>query len=419
MSFVFNIIDPDNVSDTLLPKNDYYEDLSPYSDNSTLYGYDNSSIAYGYDNSSSSSYGYGEDKGEYGGYGDSAYESDSYGGYGGEKKDYGDDFYYGAMSVAVLTLLLVVVLEAILHRVDMIAIGNPFNQAVLDAVYRECTYKTCRLLCLGVWFLFIGMTCSLTLRLFFLFYSLFNYIVAVLGIVELGVYIMSLYYEYDKNKKAVFADVHFLLFYTDIFNALQAVLQAYFTRSMSKSLWVRTEELELDHYVEIREEYDRVREELYGVDADGNVQIKHQWTALFHWLFQWKLKARYNDLAVQVRFHELRVYFLQAYHLPLKFKVSDYLMRSEESVLVSLVHISPAAWLWLTALCNVLYFFGGLFANATSDAETSAHFYSIIFFIGMFLFIAVSLLLDYHMRQIFNRIMYVLAYDWRRCFLAA
>jgi len=165
MSFVFNIIDPDNVSDTLLPKNDYYEDLSPYSDNSTLYGYDNSSIAYGYDNSSSSSYGYGEDKGEYGGYGDSAYGSDSgYGdaGYGGEKKDYGDDFYYGAMSVAVLTLLLVVVLEAILHRVDMIAIGNPFNQAVLDAVYRECTYKTCRLLCLGVWFLFIGMTYSLS-----------------------------------------------------------------------------------------------------------------------------------------------------------------------------------------------------------------------------------------------------------------
>jgi hypothetical protein len=240
--------------------------------------------------------------------------------------------------------------------------------------------------------------------------------VAVLGIVELGVHIIQQFHTFDKDRKAVFADIHFLLFYTDIFNAFQAVIQAFATKRVSNRLWVNTEELELDHYVEIREEYDRVHEELYGVppnmDSSSSGRHEHQTqnhptrrSGFLNSIFRPGLRAKYKQLLLQVRFHELRVNFLRAYKLPLKLKVSDYLMRSESSVLVSMVHISPTAWIWLTAVCNLLYYLAGIIVQATGDSNASATFFSIAFFIGIFSFIGISLMVDAHMQWILNRIM--------------
>ena len=115
------------------------------------YGYENNSMtsSYGYgDNYTTSAgggyndtyHGYGGE--EYGYYGGSSSSSSSYSSssYSSDPKPttyYGDNFSYGAMSVAILTLGLVVVVEFVLHRIDHSAIGKPFYQAVLDAVYRE------------------------------------------------------------------------------------------------------------------------------------------------------------------------------------------------------------------------------------------------------------------------------------------
>lgn len=108
-----------------------------YVNGTTTFGSSGGYSSSSYNESSSSSYGYGDNSSSYNdyGYGD-PYASSSYG--YGEKKEYGEDFTYGAMSVAVVTLGLVIVIEAILHRIDMSASGKPFYQAVLDAVYREC-----------------------------------------------------------------------------------------------------------------------------------------------------------------------------------------------------------------------------------------------------------------------------------------
>ena len=116
----------------------------------SAYGYDNmTSSSYGYDNYTISGYNdtsyYGGD--EYGYYGsDGNYGSSSSGGYSSSSYSsepkpttyYGDNFSYGAMSVAILTLGLVIIVEFVLHTIDHSAIGKPFYQAVLDAVYREC-----------------------------------------------------------------------------------------------------------------------------------------------------------------------------------------------------------------------------------------------------------------------------------------
>jgi len=84
--------------------------------------------------------------------------------------------------------------------------------------------------------------------------------VATLGIVEFGVFLWGKYGTINKDIKTKFADVHFALFCTAILNALQYSLTSIVSTRLSNGLWVKTEQLELDHYVEIREEYDRVQE---------------------------------------------------------------------------------------------------------------------------------------------------------------
>jgi hypothetical protein len=234
-------------------------------------------------------------------------------------------------------------------------------------------------------------------------FSLFH-LVATLGIVEFLLHIVAEYHEdYDKSKKQVFADFHFLLFYSAILNAFQSVLLAFWATRISRKIWVETEMLELNHYVEIREEFQIVKEELESMrrsrgksnnnkktlnqstqntttkndnssnntDDDNNrmhhhelaedmVGIANLWqTAMDRFRYP-ALKRRYDALLLQIRFHELRIHFLQSYKLPLKLKISDYLIRSEKHVLIHLVHISIVAWLLLTGVVNSLYFILGM-----------------------------------------------------------
>lgn len=265
---------------------------------------------------------------------------------------------------------------------------------------------------------------------------------ATLGVVELFIHLLQEYSSgIDKDKKALFADIHFMLFYTAIFNAFQSVLLAVLTRHISNKMWVRTEELELSHYVELRIEYENVHKKLYGhapmktnsrssntntnksqpeqqqenqTQQASNVINDNQsccqsingfCRGLLHTMRYPQLKSRYNELLVQVRFHELRVHFLQAYDLPLKLKVSDYLMNSEQHVLTHLVHVSTSAWLWLTGLVNVLYFVTGMIVDTTGNSESAATALSIIFFLGMVLGVAASVLVYHRMKYIFMRIM--------------
>jgi len=61
------------------------------------------------------------------------------GGEGGEGEEEGEDINveYGALSVAVLTIGLILVVEVIRHRIDHAANGRVFAQAVLAAMYSE------------------------------------------------------------------------------------------------------------------------------------------------------------------------------------------------------------------------------------------------------------------------------------------
>jgi len=59
---------------------------------------------------------------------------DDKGGKGGKSESQVD---YSALSVAVMTLGLIMMVEVIRHRVDHAAVGRPFFQSVLETLYME------------------------------------------------------------------------------------------------------------------------------------------------------------------------------------------------------------------------------------------------------------------------------------------
>lgn len=255
--------------------------------------------------------------------------------------------------------------------------------------------------------------------------------VSTLGIVEFAVWIMQSYIAYDKTKKAVFADVHFGLFYTAVLNAIQTCLVAFFATRVAMYQWCRTETLELNHYVEVREEFDRIRRKLErihnggkkggkegaaGGDADADAEaviegddafdVHPTFVGIWDRIRHPYLKSKYNQLLVQVRFHELRVHFLQTYNLPLKFKVSDYLMRSQLNVLVRLVCVSVIGWLLLTGVANLLYFVMGVSAYFQEDPELVGSVMTWILVSAMAGFIIITVMLYTKMKFVFSSIMH-------------
>lgn len=254
---------------------------------------------------------------------------------------------------------------------------------------------------------------------------------ATLGIVEFFLHLLAEYYpNYDKERKQVFADVHFLLFYTAILNALQTVLTAVVTTQRSKRLWVETEMLELHHYVEIREEFQRVKQQLELLNdkhSSGSSSFAHEssttiiselafefdqrsflrvWRTLVDRIRYPTLQRKYNQLLTQIRFHELRVHFLEAYSLPKKLKISDYLIRSEKDLLVQMVRVSTVAWLLLTgAVCLVYYVLGMVFYKYKSEKLVGKALIW-IFFSSVAVFVLVSWLVSNKMKSIFRSIMH-------------
>ncbi|GAX10646.1 hypothetical protein FisN_14Lh152 [Fistulifera solaris] len=290
---------------------------------------------------------------------------------------------YSVLSVGVMTLGLIMIVEVVRHKIDHAAGQRPFPKAVIQGVYSE---------------------------------------LATLGIVELLLFMLSKYYtDLDKEKYLVFADIHFALFYTAILNAFQSVILAVVSHRVARQIWVETEMLELSHYVEIREEFDQVKAAMkemgaqsdlglssreIQMDEDDSAFTTKRFFRSFMDRFRYPtLRRKYNELLIQVRFHELRVHFLQAYNLPLTLKVSDYLLESQQHVLLKLVHVSSIAWTLLTGAVNVMYYVLGIVSYKVSDSTIVGTALIWIFFWSMALFVVIAAVVYRKMESIFKKIM--------------
>lgn len=176
--------------------------------------------------------------------------------------------------------------------------------------------------------------------------------------------------------------------------------------------------MDIDHYIHIRREFDRLKETVkasgwgsnHGDDSAG--AAPSCWSSFREALHDAAFKVRHpglyrrrKQLLLPIRFHELRAHFIDANDLPSKFKVSRYLKRSLTAVLLDFVHISSAAWILLMATANLIQFLAGVILNATSDSLVVEKFLTVFFFAVMILFVVAALVLYFKMRSIFSNML--------------
>ena len=289
---------------------------------------------------------------------------------------------YTVLAVVILTLALILVIEVLRHKLDEWASGNPFFKTVLELMYRELT---------------------------------------TLGMVECVIYLLHKYWaDFKLEYEVVFVDIHFMLFYTAVINAIQSSLVRVLTTRLTNKQWTMTEDIDIYHYVAIRKEFDRLEEQCQlDMSMPTSVHDSNNGSDLFpgnrkHFRSMFKdiafrirhpyLSSRKKALIVPVRFHELRAHFIESNNLHPKFKVSPYLNLSLTSVLLEFVHISSAAWIMLMASANILYFLSGAILDATGYTGSVTTFMVSVFFSVAALFVVLQFFITMKMKSIFSHI---------------
>lgn len=230
------------------------------------------------------------------------------------------------------------------------------------------------------------------------------------------------YGDMNKNVKQVFAKVHFTLFYVAIINALMSCLLYFCAMHFANKHWIRLETVDVDHYVAIRKKFDALEEQLNNMNvlSDGNNTAMNNQSSkssnekppaanpllLFDKSnYRHLLNAKYRKLLVQVRFHELRLHFIESNDLDPRFRVSSYLQLCMNDVFKSLVRISTFAWLILLAFTNLLYFVMSVIVAETDDQNAPGTALSYIFVGFTVGFVLVSFMIAKKIKKIFFEIM--------------
>lgn len=224
---------------------------------------------------------------------------------------------------------------------------------------------------------------------------------------------MHKYWEqFNYHVEATFVDVHFTLFYTALFNALQGCLIRIIAGWRTDS-WTQTEDIDVGHYVAIRKEYDRVDRKLKAIDGEfGNViksdesylgRLRAACKLAKNRIRHPRLSRRRNELLVPIRYHELRTHFLETNDLPSSFKVSHYLKRSLTSVLLDFVHINAAAWIALMATANMIYYFAGVLIAKTRNEKSAGWFLAGCFVVMVVGYIILSVVMSMKMEKIYSQ----------------
>ncbi len=224
---------------------------------------------------------------------------------------------------------------------------------------------------------------------------------STLGIVEATVFLVHHYYsDLNLQVERVFAEVHFTLFFVAIINALMSSLLYFLAARVADEQWDKHETVDIDHYVVVRKNFDAMEEQMKAIDdyAQGGIR-----------LLMANLKkltdSKYRDLLVQVRFHELRVHFIESNDLDPRFRVSKYLKLCMNDVFKKLIEISTFSWLMLLAATNLLYFVTGVIAASDKGQKSIGITLSWVFIGYAVIFVVISYFISIKMKKIFYKIM--------------
>ncbi|GMH79263.1 hypothetical protein TrLO_g14979 [Triparma laevis f. longispina] len=280
--------------------------------------------------------------------------------------------------IGVLTVTLVIFVETLRHQLDRSVQGHAFATNVVEHCYRELT---------------------------------------TLGIVEFGIFIIHKTapwadgrdgsFKLSLEVEEKFAQAHITLFLTAVLYAFHMCLIAFISFHLS-GRWNEIEKMELDHYIEVRHAFERIKEDLKitARDFDDMATLKDK-TALYLWS---PIKARrYDRLLEQIRFHELRAYFLAANNLPKDFQLSVYLNQCQCNVLIHLVELSTSTWMFLLIILTLFFYFATMEVslNTASEPVPNLPITGFLTFEGGCCFVlALGILLKFKMDSIYKTMMY-------------
>ncbi len=181
--------------------------------------------------------------------------------------------------------------------------------------------------------------------------------VSTLGLVEAIIFLAHHYYpDLDLEKERIFADVHFTLFFVAIINALMSCIIYSIASRVAKNRWTKLEVLDTNHYLAFRQQFAQVTKKMEELEEDD----KHKYDPAYQRRKKLKqqresfqdnpnkddfitfvgtaldqssnmrfgqadhlrnlLKKKHAELLVQLRFHELRVHFIETHSLKANFK---------------------------------------------------------------------------------------------------
>jgi hypothetical protein len=291
---------------------------------------------------------------------------------------------YTVLVMAFISLTLLLLTEAMRRGLDRAAHGRKIAETVLEVVYRELTS---------------------------------------LGIVSAVLYLIHIYSAKPMNEKAVklFEDIHYVLFFVAIINAIQCCVLYYLAMRVADKNWVQVENIDIDHYVAIRQRFIKICSELkenVSVSTRRSSQTSSILTILnqgilttfkknlYDFFRHPRLLFKYRKLLVQIRYHELRVKLIEAHKLPPKFRVSEYLMECLNHVFISFIEISAAVWLSLLGVVNLLYFLCGIITFHTQALSAAGSMLAFFYIFHPFVFIIITVFIYAKVKRVFRQIIF-------------
>jgi len=182
-----------------------------------------------------------------------------------------------------------------------------------------------------------------------------------LGLAALGVFILNQTHVASgvAGITHTFEVIHYTLFLVAVCHTFFVCLLVYMSERISR-YWERIEELEFNHWQELRGDYDGLVHELGLKGHLHTPHLRDRFKRLATALRNPRRWFRLAQLTENVRFHDIRHHFIRANHLPSNFHFVTYLKKCKQHVTLHLTSIHRGVWLGIAWLISADLLFRGM-----------------------------------------------------------
>ncbi|MES1913603.1 MAG: hypothetical protein MHM6MM_005785 [Cercozoa sp. M6MM] len=202
--------------------------------------------------------------------------------------------------IALFVILITIVIETVTHRLEHALERHQHLSKLLGRLYREAM---------------------------------------IVGLVASGIFATDASFSLDKDVKHALEVVHFTLFLLMVLQIVLNLLLMWVSVRISRD-WDRLEAMEAQEYLDIQARRLRLRDKLRRM-------------SLMKRLFAVQTRRDYDKALQQWRYHDLRLHFIAANHLPPQFSFATYLRKCKQHVFIELIDLH---WMGFVVLAMALLF---------------------------------------------------------------